>query len=145
MLSQVLLVVTVLLSAAETTQPRIDAPFQVIVHRSNPITSIRRDELSALFMRRKKSWRDGGEVRPVVPPSRSRVREQFSRAIHGKSVAYVTRYWHRVIFAGRGVPPLELASDAAVLEFVKTNHGAIGYIARETPAGSDVKVLTVTP
>jgi ABC-type phosphate transport system substrate-binding protein len=145
MLSQVLLVVTVLLSAAETTQPRIDATFQIVVHRSNGLTAIRRDELSALFMRRRKSWRDGSEIRPVEPPSRSRVREQFSRAVHGKSVAYVTRYWHRVIFAGRGVPPEELPSDAAVLEYVKTHRGAIGYIARETPVGDGVKAIAVTP
>ena len=145
MLSQLALVVTILLSAAAVTQPRPDAPFQVIVNRANPVSSIRRNELSALFMRRKRSWHDGTEVRPVEPPSRSQVREEFSRTIHGKSVAYVTRYWHRVIFAGRGVPPEELPNDAAVIEFVKTHRGAIGYIARETPVGDDVKVLAVTP
>ena len=145
MLSELAFVVTILLSAAEPPRPRIDAPFQVIVNRANGVSSIRRDELSALFMRRTRSWRGGGEVRPVEPPSRSRVREQFSRAIHGKSVAYVTRYWHRVIFAGRGVPPAELGSDAAILEYVKAHRGAIGYIARETPPGDGVKVIAVTP
>jgi ABC-type phosphate transport system substrate-binding protein len=145
MLSQLALVVTLLLSAAEVTQPRTDVPFQVVVNRANGVTTIRRADLSALFMRRTRSWRDGSEVRPVEPPSRSRVREDFSRAIHGKSVAYVTRYWHRVIFAGRGVPPAELATDAAILEYVKAHRGAIGYIARATPAGDGVKVITVAP
>ena len=73
------------------------------------------------------------------------MREEFSRAIHGKSLAYVTRYWHRVIFAGRGVPPDELASDAAVIELVKNQRGAIGYIDGDTPPGDDVKVIAVTP
>ncbi len=145
MLSDLALVVTILLSAANLTQPRPDAPFQVIVHRANPVSSIRRDELSAFFMRRKRSWHDGIEVRPVEPPARFRLREEFSHTIHGKSVAYVTRYWHRVIFAGRGVPPEELPNDAAVIEFVKTHRGAIGYISSETRVSDDVKVLAVTP
>lgn len=143
MLSELALVVTILSSAADAAQPRTDAPFQVIVNRANAVSSISRAELSALFMRRKRSWRDGTEVRPVEP-ARTRLRDEFSRAIHGKSVAYVTRYWHRVIFAGRGVPPEELPSDAAVIEFVKAHRGAIGYIARGTLAGSDVKVIAVT-
>lgn len=107
------------------------------------VSSLSRAELSALFMRRTRSWPDGTEVRPVEPPARSRVREQFSRAIHGKSVAYVTRYWHRLIFAGRAVPPGELSSDAAVIDFVRSHRGAIGYIDGNTPPAGDVKVVTV--
>lgn len=144
MLSELVLVVTVILSAADALQPRAEVPFRVVAHPSTAVHSLTRAELSAIFMRRTRSWRDGTEVRPVEPPSRSRAREQFSRAIHGKSVAYVTRYWHRVIFAGRGVPPEEAGSDAAVLELVKTQRGAIGYIDGATAPGDGVKVITVT-
>jgi ABC-type phosphate transport system substrate-binding protein len=145
MLSELVLVATIFLSAADALQQRQAVPFRVIAHPSTTVSSLNRAQLSAIFMRRTRSWRDGTEVRPVEPPSRSRVREQFSRAVHGKSVAYVTRYWHRVIFAGRGVPPEELPSDAAVLAFVKTNRGAIGYVDGATLPGGDVKVITVTP
>ena len=141
MLSELLLVLAFLLSAADA-QPQADTPFVVITHPSNEVSSMTRAELSAIFMRRTKSWRDGTEIRPVEPFSRS-LRERFSRAIHGKSVAYVTRYWHRVIFAGRGVPPEELPSDAAVVEYVRTHRGAIGYV--ETAPGGGVKTLTVRP
>jgi len=144
MLSELALVAMILLSAADPPPARADVRFQVVVHRSNPVSSLSRAELSALFMRRTRRWPDGTDAHPVEPP-RSRVREEFSRAIHGKSLAYVTRYWHRVIFAGRGVPPDELASDAAVIELVKNQRGAIGYIDGDTPPGDDVKVIAVTP
>lgn len=144
MLSELVLVVAILLSTADA-QPRSDDSFHVIVHPSSAVSSLTRAELSAIFMRRTRSWPDGTEVQPVEPPSRSNVREEFSRAIHGKSVAYVTRYWHRVIFSGRGVPPAELPSDAAVIAFVRTHRGAIGYIDRDTPPGDDVKILAVAP
>lgn len=145
MLTELVLVAAIFLSTAEAPQARPAVPFRVIAHPSVAVSSLSRAEVSAIFMRRTRSWRDGTEVRPVEPPARSRAREELSRAVHGKNVAYVTRYWHRVIFAGRGVPPAELASDAAVIAFVKTHRGAIGYIDGATPPGDGVKVLTVTP
>lgn len=143
MLSELVLVATMFVSAADALQPRPGAPFHVVAHPTVAASSLSRAELSAIFMRRRRSWRDGAEIRPVEPSPRSRVRERFSHAVHGKSVAFVTRYWHRVIFAGRGVPPEELPNDAAILEYVKTHRGAIGYV--ETPPGDGVKTLTVTP
>jgi len=122
-----------------------DASFSVVVHPSNPIVSITRAELSAIYMKRTRSWRGGHEIVPVDQPAGSPVRERFSRAIHGKNVAYVTRYWQRLIFSGRGIPPRQLQNDAAVLELVKNSRDAIGYVARDTPPGDGVKVLEVVP
>src|SRR5688572_29199669 len=118
--------VLAMLSAADVRA----GAFSVVVHRNNPIVSITRAELSAIYMKRTRSWRDGREVMPVDQPMSSPVRERFSRSIHGKNVAYVTRYWQRLIFSGRGIPPRQLQNDAAVLELVKNSPDAIGYIAR---------------
>ena len=114
--------------------------FRVVVNGNNPIASITRAELSAIYMKRTKSWSGGREITAV---EQSHLREEFSRAVHGKSVAYVTRYWQRLIFSGRGLPPRQLPNDAAVLDFVKGNPGAIGYISRGTPADG-VKAIAVT-
>ena len=139
MLRALALVVLVVSSVAP---PPPAASFQVVAHRANPASSLSRSELSAIFMKRTRSWPDGTEITPVEQRA---LRERFSRSIHGKSVAFVTRYWQRVIFAGRGVPPPELPNDAAMLEFVKNRRGAIGYIAGNTPPGDDVKVIAVRP
>lgn len=133
--------VLVLLAAVPAAEPS----FHVIVHRSNPVTSLTRAQVSAIYLKRMRSWPAGGEIVPVEQAVKSRVREQFSRAIHGKDVPYVTRYWQRLIFAGRAVPPAELRSSSAVLDFVKTHRGAIGYIDAQTPRGDGVKVIVVTP
>lgn len=119
--------------------------FWVVVHASNPVTSLSRAELSAIYLKRMRSWPDGREIVPVGRPATSRVRERFSRAVHGKSVAYVTRYWQRLIFSGRAIPPRELRSDAAVLDFVRGNAEAIGYVDGGTPVGEGVKVIAVRP
>ena len=50
----------------------------------------------------------------------------------------------QLVFSGLGSPPEELGSDAAVLDFVAHNVGAIGYIAAGTPLVDRVKALKVT-
>jgi ABC-type phosphate transport system substrate-binding protein len=122
-----------------------ELPFRVVVHASNPVASLTRAELSAIYMKRTRSWRDGREIVAVDQPSTSRLRERFSRAVHGKSVAYVTRYWQRLIFSGRAVPPREARSDAAVLELVRRNAEGIGYVDARTPLGDGVKTIEVRP
>jgi len=131
-------VLALFVALATTAAAQAAAPdFHVIVNRSSQVVSLSRAEVSAIFMRRAPQWM------PVDQAPASHVREHFSRAIHGKSVAYVIRYWQRLIFAGRALPPPEVRSDAAVVEFVKKHPSAIGYIASEPPA--DVKVIAVTP
>ena len=144
MLSELLLVVVMGLSAADARQEVADLPFQVVVNRANPVSSITRAELSAIYLKRLRKWPRGAEITPVDQPAKSRLRERFTRAIHGKSVAYVTRYWQRLIFAGRAIPPDEVASSAAVLDFVRSDAGAVGYVDRGTPLGDGVKMLRVT-
>ena len=122
-----------------------DPPFRVVVHRANPVASLTRAELSAIYMKRTRSWRDGREIVAIDQLASAPVREHFSRAVHGKSVAYVTRYWQRLIFSGRGIPPRQLPNDAAILDFVKSNRDAIGYIDRGTAPGDGLKVIAVTP
>ncbi|HYI12156.1 MAG TPA: substrate-binding domain-containing protein [Thermoanaerobaculia bacterium] len=114
------------------------------MNKANPVSSLTRAQLSAIFMRRVRSWPDGTEIRPVDHGVEARVRERFSRAVHGKSVAYVTRYWQRLIFAGRGIPPPVVQSGAAMMELVRANRGAIGYIDAATPVAGDLKVIEVT-
>ena len=55
----------------------------------------------------------------------------------------IKTWWNQQIFAGKGVPPPELTSDAKVLAYVSANAGAIGYVSTDINT-SDVKVVAVT-
>ncbi len=141
----VLAAAMLLLPAAGAQQGETPAPFRLVAHAAVPARSLARKEVSAIFMLRTRAWPGGTPIVPVDQPARAAVRERFTEAVHGKSVAYVTRYWHRLIFSGRGLPPRELPDDAAVLDFVSRTPGAIGYVdaAASLPAG--VKSIAVTP
>jgi hypothetical protein len=145
MLASLVLVWSLIVQSAAAT-PAGDTPsFRVIVHQSNPVSSIQRSDISAMFMKRTRRWSDGVEILPVDHGSTSRLRAQFSQSIHTKSVAYVDRYWQRLIFSGRAVPPPQLGSDEAVIDFVKKNRGAIGYVSADGILPPEVKAITVKP
>ena len=116
--------------------------FKVIVTASSPVSSITKNELSRLFLKKKSEWADGQEVQLVDQAANSSVRASFSQAIHGKKVSAVKSYWQQMIFSGRGVPPREVASDATVLEFVKLTPNAIGYVSSKSSVNG-VKVLRI--
>ena len=59
MLSQLLLAAAMFLSAADVLHGHAVVPFRVIAHPSVPATTLSPQELSAIFMRRTRSWRDG--------------------------------------------------------------------------------------
>ena len=143
MLCELGLVAAILLTAADVRPAASELPFHVIVNRSNAVSSLSKAEVSAIFMRRTRSWKGGAEIVPVQPPPTAALRREFTRAIHGTTVAFVTRYWQRLIFAGRSIPPLELPDDDDVIAFVRKTPGAIGYVQRLPD--DDVKTIAVTP
>jgi len=128
---------TVLLGAAQ------DRGFKVVANVANPLNSLTRAQVSRLFLKTETTWPSGQLAIPIDLGQKSDVRASFSRAIHGRDVPAITSYWQRMIFSGVSVPPTELASDEAVLAFVRTNSGAVGYVSADAALPAQVKVLQV--
>jgi ABC-type phosphate transport system substrate-binding protein len=118
--------------------------FSVIVNSDVPGTSIAPDQLAKAFERRAEWWSNRLPVDPVDLPEDSPVRVRFTQDILGKTVAQVKAYWQAQIFTGRGVPPLELPSDDAVVDYVRSHPGAVGYVSRGARLPGGVRRMTVT-
>jgi ABC-type phosphate transport system substrate-binding protein len=134
-------VMTALVLALWPSRARAD--WKVIVHPSNPITSISKPRLSRFLLKSTTSWDNGNKVLPVDQRVTSSTRDAVSRAVHGRSARVIKNWWNQQIFAGKGVPPPELGSDAKVVAFVLGNPGAVGYVDSATPTG-DAKVVAIT-
>jgi hypothetical protein len=106
--------------------------YRVIVHPSNPNTTVGRKFLEEAFLKKTTSWPGGGAIRPVDLGPTSSIRSHFSSDVLHRSVAEVKSYWQQWIFTGRGVPPPELASDDDVVKYVLKYSGAVGYVAGST-------------
>ena len=113
--------------------------FKVIANSAVPVQSLSHTALSDLFMKKTTTWTGGVAVVPVDNAAAA-VREEFSRAVHGKAAAAVKSYWNQQIFSGRSLPPLEKATDAEVVAFVRATRGAIGYVGAAADV-SGVKVV----
>ena len=118
------------------------ADYQVIVNTANPTDILTKEQLAKMFLKKIVKWDTGTPIIPVDQASVSPVRAAFTKIVHGKAVGAVASYWQQQIFAGRDVPPVEKAGDAAVIAFVKANPGAIGYITGGVGADG-VKLLSI--
>ena len=120
-----------------------DAQFRVVVNAANPVTTLSRDQVSRLFLKKVTTWSSGRPVMLVDQAESSPVRREFTKTVHRKEVSSVKSYWQTMIFAGRAVPPSEKPSDADVISFVSANPNAIGYVSAEAPLGPGLRVVTV--
>ena len=117
--------------------------YKIIVNNSNSVSALSKADISKYFLKKITSWSNGSEIMPVDQTDNNSVREDFSQDIHGKSVAAIKSYWQVKIFSGRAVPPPMAGSDKDVIEFVRSNPAAIGYV-KAGVSTSGVKVIDVT-
>lgn len=132
-----------LLAAPVAQAQRGAGSYQVIVNANNPVSSVDARQLSRMFRKEITRWADGTPVAPVDQKADSPARAAFSTGVHGRSPALIAEYWRQQIFSGRSIPPAEKASDAEVMEFVRTNPGAVGYVSATAPLGAGVKAVTI--
>lgn len=110
------------------------ADVQVIVHPSNAISTLRREQLSKLFLKETILWDDNRKVVPIELSKGNSLRSAFAENVHRQNSDALERYWLKHIYSGKKTPPRELASEQDVLDFVRSNPGAIAYISSATPA-----------
>lgn len=139
----------ILLSLALVAVPAVlaaqDVSYRVIVHRSNGVSQLSRDQVSRLFLRKISQWDDRQPVLPVDQTADSPVRRAFTKQIHQRTIAAVQTWWQQQTFAGVAVAPPERGTDADVLAYVRRYPNAIGYVRAETALSSDFKTVDITP
>jgi ABC-type phosphate transport system substrate-binding protein len=116
--------------------------FKIIVNPGNPVDAIERTFLRDAFLRKASDWDGGVAIRPIDLATRFGVRMRFGQAVLRKTPAQLKNYWNQQIFSGKGVPPPEVDSIAAVVAYVLGNPGAIGYLPVDADVGA-AKVVRV--
>lgn len=124
--------------------------FKIVINRANPKTELTTKDVQRIFYKRTTRWEDwqgGGDFVRVTPIDRERgaeVRKLFSKKIFRKSTSAIESYWQRQIFSGEDIPPDKLATEAEVIEFVRRNRGAIGYVSQDAVLADGVKELRIS-
>jgi ABC-type phosphate transport system substrate-binding protein len=135
-------VVVLFIAFAVNLPEKLYAEPVVIVNKANPAASISIADLKLIYNGGKRKFDDGQTIQPASLEPENPVREEFfSRALHVAEESY-RLYWLRMIFTGKGKPPVELKTEEEVVSFVTARKGGIAYID-SAKVSVDVKVLKV--
>lgn len=114
----------------------------VVVSPQNPTTTLSRSEVSNIFLGKINRFPNGQPAVPIDQPETSQPRKEFYRDVSNKQPADIKAYWSRMIFTGRGQPPMVVEGDEQVKKSLTGRPDGIGYIDRAAVDDS-VKVLAV--
>lgn len=99
----------------------------VVTHKENPVDTMNRSQIIDLFMGKYVAYPDG---RKALPLDNNLLKSDFYNKLVGLSVARVNAYWSRIQFTGRARPPQEQDNNQSIVEYIKENENAIGYIPK---------------
>lgn len=119
-------------------------PLAVIIAVSNPQDTLSFDSLKLIYQRKSQMDAEGNRWIPLNLPVTDPLRRGFSLALFSLLPEEQDDFWNIQYFNGIS-PPKVMASEEAVLRFVASTSGAIGYV-RKQKVDDRVKVLRlVTP
>jgi hypothetical protein len=113
----------------------------VIANPSVKAADVSKGELRDVFTGAASSLKDGSHVTPVLLKGGA-VNDEFLSKYVGKSDTAFRASWRSLVFSGQASMPKSLDTEAALVDYVAHNAGAIGYINTATPH-EGVKVLPV--
>lgn len=85
-------------------------------------------ELTQIFWRKKQYWQVGTRIHPVNLHAEHPLRILFSKTVLDSLPSEQADYWNGLYFHGT-TPPYSVQSEEAVLRYVSTTKGAIGYVS----------------
>lgn len=110
----------------------VERSFAVIAAPGVAERHLTRETLSLIFRRKQNFWDSGSRIQAVNLPLAHPLRHVFSQTIIGQAPEAMEDYWREMYFHGI-LPPHVLASEEAVILFVNSTPGAIGYISACPP------------
>ena len=136
-----LLIAFLLVASASIFVVQARAQVIVIANPGVKASAVSKSDLKDVFTGAATALPGGGNVVPILLKAGT-VHEEFLQAYIGKNDTAYRAGWRSLVFSGQASMPKSLDGDAAVVDFVAHNSGAIGYIGKASPHDG-VKVLTV--
>jgi ABC-type phosphate transport system substrate-binding protein len=137
-------ILTALAAALLAATPvHASAELVVIVSAKSPVAALRADQVADIFLGQLATFPDGGLAVALDQQVGSPQRDEFYVKVAAKTPPLIKAYWSKMIFTGRGQPPKEAPSSAAVRKMVADTPGLIGYIDRAALDASVKPVLVI--
>jgi len=117
----------------------------VVVNKTNVVSSLSREELRKIFMGEKNSWPGGKHITVLMLEKGQPERQLILREVYKMNESDYTKYFLQAAFTGRvQAAPRDLSSTAEMKTRLAANPNAIGYLKQEDVDNS-VRVLQKIP
>lgn len=120
----------------------VQADVAVIAHPKNDLKTLSRQQVEDIFLGRTRIFPNGKFALPI--DQSSPLRAHFYQLLTKRPIEQINAYWARIIFTGQASPPLQVPDDEAVLQTIRENEGAIGYI-QTLSVDQSVRVILELP
>jgi hypothetical protein len=129
-----LLVITLLMLSHHASSEVV-----VIVNSANS-DAIDEKLVKKIYLGKSKSFPSGEKVKVYTLPSSQADTEYFRQKALKKSNSQFKSYWSKLAFTGKGTPATELDSAADIIDAIKKDPKAIGFI-NSSDVNEEVKVV----
>lgn len=102
----------------------------LILSTKSSVNELSLELAGEIFMGKRNTLPSGAKMQALDQAEGSVTRDNFYRLLAHRDSAQMTAYWARMIFTGKGQPPIESGDAASIKRFVAANPGLIGYIER---------------
>lgn len=125
----------------QRSHARTDEGIIVVASKDSPISQLSREEVTELFLGKRKYFND--ILITPIDITDNLLRERFYLAVSEMNNIRVKAYWSRIVFSGQGRPPAEV-SIAEAFNRVKADVGTLTYLPGNQ-AIPDMKVIFSAP
>jgi ABC-type phosphate transport system substrate-binding protein len=115
----------------------------IVANKNVTLSEISARQLRDIFTGVRSRLSDGTRVVPVLLKG-GPVHEVFLRNHVGENPEEFRDRWRKAVFTGQGAMPKEFSSETALLDYVASTPGAIGYVSRLSVAVG-IRVLNISP
>ena len=117
------------------------ADYKVVANKTVSAGSLSKSELQAIFLGEKSKWDDGKPIKIVVLEE-GEAHKAFLQSVVGKTPSQFENYWKKLIFTGKAAAPKSFGDTSALVDFVASHSGTIGYVSADQSTGS-VKSISI--
>jgi len=119
----------------------------VIVNSHNSTDKLTKSEVKLIYLRKiTKRWNSiNKNIVPVDRKDSPDIRKDFLNTVLGMTDDELERYFTEQTYKYEDLPPIQLSSDAEVIDFVGKNIGAIGYVSINSVSSDNSSVKVIYP
>jgi ABC-type phosphate transport system substrate-binding protein len=120
----------------------VRADVVLAVSARSHITSLSKGQVIDIFLGKSTRFPDGSPAVPIDQADGSAARDEFYSRFAAMGPAQLKAFWSKIIFTGRGQPPMAVSTGIEAKKVLLANPNAISYIDRSLVDDSVRVVLT---